>query len=235
MAKPTGFRPRRCTPCNAKHRQATHRANYYKRTGGKPRPPKKHCQNPTCGKPLTRWRKGCKHAALGKDSMKYCNRECYFDHRYGADRPKRSSTALQIATASAKALCTSLRKKCKNLGVPYDPECFRVAVCDRDGWVCQLCGIECLKKWSYLKGTRTPDKRSAEHDHIIPLTASGSPGNVFPNSQCLCNGCNNKKRDTADGQLRLDLEGSVQRWENEARSKRQQNSRCSEAIPAAAV
>lgn len=167
--------------------------------------------------------------------MKYCNRECYFDHRYGADRPKRPSTPSQVATASAKALCTSLRKKCKTLGVPYDPECFRVAVCERDGWVCQSCGIECIKKWSYRKGTRTPDKRSAEHDHIIPLTAPKSPGNVFPNSQCLCNGCNNKKRDTADGQLRLDLEGSVQRWENEARSKRQQNSKCSEAIPAAAV
>ena len=193
------------------------------------------CQNPSCGRHLSRVGRGQTGAAIGRDYMKYCGRECYYNHRYGIDRPKKKSSDAAIAAASAHSLGTSLRKKCKNLGVPYDPECFRVAVCERDGWVCQLCGIECLEKWSYRKGTRTPDKRSAEHDHIIPLTASGSPGNVFPNSQCLCNGCNNKKRDTADGQLRLDLEGSVQRWENEARSKRQQNSRCSEAIPAAAV
>ena len=193
------------------------------------------CHNPSCGRHLARSSRGQTSAALGRDYMKYCGRECYYDHRYGSDRPKKKSSDAVVAAASAHSLGTSLRKKCKNLDVPFDPQCTRVAVCERDGWVCQLCGVHCLEKWSYKKGTRTPDERSAEHDHIIALTIPGNPGNVFPNSQCLCRSCNLKKSASACGQLRLDLEGSVQRWESEARRKRQQSSRCSEVIPAAAV
>lgn len=193
------------------------------------------CHNPWCGKRLARRLKGKTGAALGRDYMKYCGRDCYYDHRYGSDRPRKKSSDSVVAAASAHSLGTSLRKKCKNLNVPFDPECTRVAVCERDGWVCQLCGVHCLEKWSYKKGTRTPDERSAEHDHIIALTIPGNPGNVFPNSQCLCRSCNSKKSASACGQLRLDLEGSVQRWESEARRKRQQSSRCLEVIPAAAV
>jgi hypothetical protein len=136
-----------------------------------------------------------------------------------------------VQAACRQALRTSLRKKCKILGVPDDPECIREAVCERDKWVCQMCGIDCLKEWTFNKETRQIDPRSAEHDHIIHLTATGSPGNVFPNSQCLCHACNNRKRDSVWGQLRLDLEGSVQRWVEGGFARNQRRSKSSVAIP----
>jgi 5-methylcytosine-specific restriction endonuclease McrA len=131
-------------------------------------------------------------------------------------------------------LRTSLRKKCKLLGVPYDPECVRHVVCERDGWICQECHIECLKEWTFDRQTRQVDPRSAEHDHIIPLTATGSLGNIFPNSQCLCHACNNRKRDAARGQLRLDLERSVKRWEEGGLARNRHRSKSCVAIPVAA-
>jgi 5-methylcytosine-specific restriction endonuclease McrA len=127
-------------------------------------------------------------------------------------------------------LATSLRKKCKLLGVPHDPECTRQAVCERDNWICQMCGVQCEQQHP-----AKPLPHAAEHDHIVALTTPGSPGNVFPNSQCLCRTCNNKKRTRSWGQLRLDLEGSTRRWENGAQGRRQQTSRSCEAIPASVV
>lgn len=199
------------------------------------RRPDRFCQNPACGKKITRESQGPRKTALGQDSLKYCCRECAWDHRWGADRPRKNRSKRHLAAASAGALQTSLRKKCKLLGVPYDDRCTRKAVLDRDGWVCQCCRIKCNLNYIINKKTRRPHPRNAEHDHIVPLTLKDSPGNVFPNSQCLCRKCNNKKRARRWGQLRLDLEGSVSRWENGARGRRQQNSRSCEAIPAAAL
>jgi hypothetical protein len=197
--------------------------------------PPQLCQNPACGCVIIRVAAGPKARAYGRDSLKYCSRSCYLDHRWGEDRPKKRSSKKALASASAGALQTSLRKKCKILGRPYDPECNRVAVCERDGWVCQMCGIDCLKQWTFDKVERKIDGRSAEHDHIIALATPGSPGNVFPNSQCLCHACNFKKRTAAHGQLRLDLEGSVQRWVEGGLARSQRRSRCSAEILAAGL
>lgn len=166
------------------------------------------------------------------DKGKYCTSECYLDHRWGKDRPRRSWPDSVRARSSRNALATSLRKKCKILGVPYDAECNRQSVCDRDGWTCQKCGVECNRTYIIDPRTRRVHPRNAEHDHIIPLTDDESPGNVFPNSQCLCRRCNGKKRDTRWGQLRLDLEGSVQRWEDVAANRSRRNSKSSVAIQA---
>ena len=193
------------------------------------------CQNPACGKKIDRQRTGPRSTALGKDKGKYCCRECAWDHRWGSDRPRRDWGRKHLAAAAATSLRTLLRKKCKVLDVPYDEECTRLAVCERDEWICQLCGIDCNREYIIDQSTRRPDDCNAEHDHIVPLTAVGSPGNVFPNSQCLCRKCNNKKRDRSWGQLRLDLEGSVKRWESGARVRRQQNSRSFAAIPASVL
>lgn len=195
--------------------------------------PGRICQNPACGKPIERESSGPSKKKYGKDSGKYCCRECYHDHRWGEKRPRKEWPRAHVQSASRQALRTSLRKKCKILGVPYDPECVREAVCERDNWVCQMCGIDCLKDWTFNEETRQIDPRSAEHDHIIHLTAADSLGNVFPNSQCLCHACNNRKRDTALGQLRLDLEGSVQRWEKGVLARSRRNSRSCVAIPVA--
>lgn len=197
--------------------------------------PDAFCHNPACGKKIDRESQGPRKTALGQDGRKYCCRECAWDHRWGTDRPRRNWSQKHLDAAAAGALRTSLRKKCKLLGVPYDQECTRQAVLERDGWICQLCRIKCNRKYVSHPKTRRPDPRNAEHDHIVPLTAGGSPGNVFPNSQCLCRKCNNKKRDRSRGQLRLDFEGSVKRWENGARGRRQQSLRFSGATLAAVV
>lgn len=197
--------------------------------------PDAFCQNPACGKKIDRESQGPRKTALGQDGRKYCCRECAWDHRWGADRPRRNWSKEHLAAASAGALRTSLRKKCKVLGVPYDEECTRLAVLQRDGWTCQRCRIKCNREYVIDSKTRRPDPRNAEHDHIVPLAKKGSPGNVFPNSQCLCRKCNNKKRKRSWGQFRLDLEGSVKRWESGARGRRRRNSSSYGAILAAGV
>lgn len=190
--------------------------------------PVRVCQNPPCQKPIERGRSGPSAERMGRDAGKYCSSQCFHDHHWGHNRPR-----TYAAGKSGSALNTCLRKKCKILAVPYDPECTRREVCVRDGWVCQICGIDCLKEWTVDRQTRKIDPRSAEHDHIIPLTAECSPGNVFPNSQCLCHACNHRKSDTAFGQLRLDLEGSVKRWEEGGLARSLRSSRSSAAIQAA--
>jgi hypothetical protein len=196
-------------------------------------PPKHVCQNPSCGKPFRPKHKRANSPWAGKG--KYCCKTCYQDHRFGVERPgKRPGPAL-LKAASRSALKTSLRKKCRLLNVPFDPECTRHAVCERDSWVCQLCHVKCNVEYILDPVTRTPSRLNAEHDHIIALTTAGSPGNVFPNSQCLCRACNSSKRTKSRGQHRLDFEGSVKRWENEDRRRRQRHSRSCEETPASAV
>lgn len=190
------------------------------------------CHNPKCGKRLGR-KVTAREKRIGRDYGKYCCRDCFYDHRWGNGRPARTSTAVEISRASRRALATSLRKKCKVLGVPDDPECTREAVCKRDNWTCQMCGVKCSKQ--HNGRNRKPLWNAAEHDHMVALTTKGSPGNVFPNSQCLCRRCNNKKRTRSWGQIRLDLEGSVRRWESGARGRRQQSSRyCAATLVAGA-
>jgi 5-methylcytosine-specific restriction endonuclease McrA len=188
------------------------------------------CQNPACRKPIKRVSNGQAAKKYGKDQGKYCCRNCYHDHRWGTNRPRKAWPVAANKAASRHALKTSLRKKCKLLGVAFDPDCTREAVCSRDKYICQECGTKCLKEWTFSRHTRRVDNKSAEHDHIVPLTVKGSPGNVFPNSQCLCRKCNNRKRDSARGQLRLDLEGSVKRWEEGGFARNQRRSRSSGAI-----
>ena len=192
--------------------------------------PPQLCQNPACGKVIDRIGTGPTAKRTGRDYSKYCSTNCYHDHRWGQSRPRKGASKKVASKAAVAALQTSLRRKCKLLGRPYDPECNRVAVCERDGWVCQMCGIDCLQQWTFDKVARKIDGRSAEHDHIIALATAGSPGNVFPNSQCLCHACNFKKRTAAHGQLRLDLEGSVQRWVDGGLARSQRSSRCSAEI-----
>jgi len=194
--------------------------------------PEKHiCQNPSCKKAFRPKYKVANKPWQGKGL--YCCRECYADHRFGVNRPRRKSAQKIVSASARSALITSLRKKCKLLSVPHDPECTREAVCERDNWVCQMCGIKCDKE--HLGTNKKPKPTAAEHDHMIALTTPGSPGNVFPNSQCLCRKCNNRKRTRSWGQRRFDFEESGKRWENGARGRRQRNSKSCEEIPASAV
>jgi hypothetical protein len=140
---------------------------------------------------------------------KYCCRECYLNDRWGQNRPSKRSSPERIARACRRSLATSLRKRCKVYGVPFDPACTREAVCERDGWICQQCGIKCHKgRHRFNKRTRKTSNRNAEHDHIVPLSwRDPAKGNTFDNSQCLCRKCNGKKHASGGGQMRFVLAG----------------------------
>lgn len=190
-------------------------------------PPPHVCQNPKCGR---RFR--MKHVTKNpwQNKGKYCCPDCYRDHRWGDHRPRRKRSPLARRAAADKALVTSLRKRCKVFGVTFDPACTRGAVLERDGWRCQKCRVLCNKEYTIDPSTKAPCWRNAEHDHIVPLSFPGSPGNVFENSQCLCRRCNCKKRDKPEGQLRLCLEEEA--WGKGVRVRSQQNSRSCEATQA---
>ncbi len=161
------------------------------------------CRCHNCGSEFSR--KHYAHEWQGKN--KYCSRNCYLDHRWGKDRPRKQWSHLATEAACRKSLATSLRKRCKHYGVPFDPACTREAVCERDGWVCQQCGIKCHKgRHRFNKRTRKLSKRNAEHDHIVPLSwRDPTKGNTFENSQCLCRRCNGRKHNFGGGQMRLNL------------------------------
>lgn len=180
------------------------------------------CQNPKCGK---QFRMKHRTSDAWKNKGKYCCPECYSDHRWGEHRPRKRRNRAQRRNAGDYALATSLRKRCKQFNVTFDPACTRQAVLDRDRNVCQKCHVKCNKEYRLHPVTRSPHWKNAEHDHIVPLSIAGSLGNVFENSQCLCRRCNAKKRDTPDGQLRLRLEEGA--WGKGVRVRHQRNSRSS--------
>lgn len=152
-----------------------------------------------CGKDFNRKLRGS-HSY--QDTGKYCTRECYLDHRWGKDRPRKKWSVATVGRASRRALATSLKKRCDHYGVHFDPACTRRAVCERDGWKCQDCGVRCHEGGHrFNKKTRKMSLRNAEHDHITPLSVPGSPGNTFANSQCLCRRCNGRKGKKRRGQL----------------------------------
>lgn len=178
------------------------------------------CQNPKCGREFR-----MKHVTKNpwQNKGKYCCPKCYQDHRWGDHRPRKRRGAAVRRAAGDAALATSLRKRCKVYGVTFDPACTRQAVLERDGWRCQKCGILCNKEYKLAARTKSPSRRNAEHDHIVPLSVAGSPGNVFENSQCLCRRCNGSKGDRPEGQLRLCLEEEA--WGKGVRVRSPQSSR----------
>lgn len=88
-------------------------------------------------------------------------------------------------------------ERARRRGLPYE-RCGPIAVCTRDRWRCQLCGVKTPRR---LRGTY--DMRAPEIDHIIPLSHPDSPGHVWSNVQCVCRQCNLRKSNKPLGQLRL--------------------------------
>jgi len=77
----------------------------------------------------------------------------------------------------------------------------RVAVFDRDGWKCQLCGKSVLRRATQSRKTGRLHPRTASLDHIIPLSRGG--GHMESNCQCACLRCNVRKHNKLVGQKRL--------------------------------
>lgn len=95
--------------------------------------------------------------------------------------------------AAVKARCRALRRGAQR-GQHIDP----LAVYERDGWVCGICGKPVDPTRQY------PDPMSATLDHIVPIARGGihSLGNL----QVAHLECNSRKHSGGEGQLRLGLE-----------------------------
>ena len=84
-----------------------------------------------------------------------------------------------------------LRSRCKHFGVEYDSKVNRLSVCNRDGWICAICGVKTIKE----ANRKHPHPLEGTLDHIIPLSKR-TKGNTWDNVQCACRNCNcHKKRD----------------------------------------
>lgn len=84
----------------------------------------------------------------------------------------------------------SIRKRCRKYGALYDPSVKPIKVFERDGYVCQICGIACNdtdRTWGSF-GPYAPTV-----DHILALANGGQ--HTWDNVQCVHAICNSYKRD----------------------------------------
>jgi 5-methylcytosine-specific restriction endonuclease McrA len=121
----------------------------------------------------------------GRRRSRYCSTRC----------SRRASTRRSRLRSRPGKKHTSRARK---IGVPYRYDITPKQVYDRDRWRCQLCGGRVLRR---LFGTNHEDGPSI--DHIVPLSAQGSPGHVWSNVQCAHRRCNSAKGARPSGQLRL--------------------------------
>jgi len=126
--------------------------------------------------------KHCKECGKEFTTSFYAERRLYCSRRCAVRRMGRIGNATRRARLRASTW--------ENI----DP----VAVCERGGWRCAICGVSTPRR---LRGTL--HDRAPEADHIVPVALGG--GHTWDNLQCLCRDCNNKKGATTFGQLRLAL------------------------------
>ena len=96
---------------------------------------------------------------------------------------------LRVRKERAKRKSGKLRSRCKRFGVPYDSKVSRLSVCNRDGWICAICGVKTIKEVS----RKHPHQLEGTLDHIIPLSKR-TKGNTWDNAQCACRSCNCHKK-----------------------------------------
>ena len=139
---------------------------------------------------VKQWVSSCATCDRDMTSMKglpkYCSRLCARAGERSSDR-YRAAKAMHRAIRKARESSQVLEK--------FDP----VAVFERDGWVCYLCGQATPQA---LRGTR--DQRAPELEHIVPLSKGGS--HSMANTACACRGCNMRKgirslRDVVGGDI----------------------------------
>lgn len=158
-------------------------------------------------------------ATVPRLGMRYCSRQCakpiagrrqcsYCDAWYepgnwlsnccGAEscRGKHKAATADKARKSPKGRAN--KKKAKTIrrargrikAESIDP----IAVFERDGWKCRLCGVRTPRS---LRGSCDP--RAPELDHIQSLAAGGS--HTWTNVQCACRACNIEKGARCIGQF----------------------------------
>lgn len=110
-------------------------------------------------------RRGC--------SRKFCSKKC---------RPSRRKSKPKVRESRKHT------SRARKYGIPRVYSINLRKVCERDKWTCRLCSQPILP---LLIGSNDPDAPSI--DHIIPLSAKGSPGHVWNNVQLACRACNTQK------------------------------------------
>lgn len=152
---------------------------------------------------------------------KFCDDRCRYRHEHplptkccdcGCDISNKYKNQLRCISCKkkrirqfkreAKRLLGNYRRRCRYYGVPYDPAVTRQKVFERDGYVCQLCGVRCLQRFTLIDGL--PDPLSPTIDHIVAISLR-LLGHTWDNVQCACWQCNVSKGARAQGQLRLAL------------------------------
>lgn len=104
--------------------------------------------------------------------------------------------AARLAFESKHGKVKKHRHRARRFGVQYEA-INPIAVFQRDGWKCQVCGTATPKR---LRGTN--NDRAPELDHRIPMSRGG--GHVWSNVQCCCRRCNIRKgADLVLGQANL--------------------------------
>ena len=139
-----------------------------------------------------------------RTANKYCSRECAFERKrmksYGLRHDALSAWFHSWAEDDDRmpldgTLSSSHKARCKRFGVPYEP-IDRIAVFERHGWMCGICGRELRREYGKSNQGTGIDPASPTIDCVIPLSAGpGSPGYVYSNVQACCNACNCLKSD----------------------------------------
>lgn len=115
------------------------------------------------------------HFESNQPHQRYCSRPCY------SRRPR-------VGRHRSNPSGSTHRRRAAKFGVFY--EYVRpLAVFDRDGWICGLCGgtVDRTLTW--------PHPRSASLDHVVPMSKGGP--HVAANLQCAHLGCNLLANDKA--------------------------------------
>lgn len=121
----------------------------------------------------------------------------------------------------------SIRSRCRRHNAPYTPV-SRKKILDRDDWMCQLCGMRLLPRYTRLTDGGVHGL-SPTIDHIIPLARGpDGPGHVESNCQAACFGCNAEKRDTDPDSFAVHKATGLdsKAWQKAQHQRRSTSSRC---------
>jgi hypothetical protein len=115
--------------------------------------------------------------AYGEQRSKYCSPDCLKKYGYRVTNG------------------TTHRRRARKFGCDYE-KVDKIAVFERDGWRCKICGIKTPRS---KMGRRV--EGAPELGHIVSL-CDGGP-HSYSNTQCECYPCNRAKGSRSFGQLLL--------------------------------
>jgi 5-methylcytosine-specific restriction endonuclease McrA len=81
-----------------------------------------------------------------------------------------------------------IRRRVLKYGGQFDPAVTRLAVMERDGWMCQICGEAILPTLVWMNNA---DREFGTIDHIIPISEKGD--HTWDNVQAAHFWCNSER------------------------------------------